>query len=75
MKVRDAETVGEEAMLQLDHVRVRVMRKLLAEPVTRLARLPVTDVVGDDDEVFVCVEQPARLEQDACEVLVYELLR
>jgi hypothetical protein len=58
----DVQPVDEEPALQLDHVVVVVVREALPQPVARLRRLPVPDVVGDDDEVRRRVEQAAVFE-------------
>ena len=47
----DLQALGDQPMLQLHHVRVAVFREAHAQAVARLARLPVADVVGQDEEV------------------------
>ena len=56
-----------QPMLGLDHVDVAVARELRAQPVARLARLAVADVVGQDDEVLRGVERLPGPEQLAGE--------
>ena len=64
--MRQPEPLGDQPILQPHHVGVAVARKLHPQPVARLARLPVPDVVGQDDEVALGVVelpfavQPAR---------------
>src|SRR5438132_9441316 len=65
----------EEFVLQLDHVVVVVMWKLPLKAVARFARIAVTNVVGNDDEVSARVEQSAGLEQHVREMVVDKLLR
>ncbi len=47
----------EHDALQLHHVGIAVVRELHVQPVARLARLAVADVVGEDDEVAGSVER------------------
>jgi hypothetical protein len=56
-EVGDSQTLGQQTSLRIDHVVVRVPRKLHPQSVTRLARFPVTDPVGQDDEVLRRVQQ------------------
>src|SRR5439155_15690569 len=44
-------------VLRANHVVVRVLRKARVQAVARLARLPVADAVGQDDEVARGVEE------------------
>src|SRR5690348_4410531 len=53
----------------MDHVRVRIVRELHVQAVAGLARFPVADVVGKNDEVLRCVEKLARSEQQTTEGL------
>lgn len=59
----EPEPLGDELVLQPHHVGVAVLRKLHAQAVTRLARLAVADVVGQDDEVLLGIERLAFPEQ------------
>jgi hypothetical protein len=61
-------------VLKVDHVAVAVVRELAMQAVARLARRPVADVVGDDDEVSLRVDQSARCEEHSREVIVQKLL-
>ncbi len=56
-EVIDLQVLGDQLILQLHHVLIAVFRELHAQAVARLARLPVADVVGEDQEIFRGVEQ------------------
>ncbi len=72
-QVVDAEPLGEQPMLRLDHVAVAVVREPGVEAVARLARLAVADSVRQDDVEPRRVERLAGLEQLAGELGTDEL--
>jgi hypothetical protein len=72
-QVVDPEALGDEPELCLDHVPVAVPRETRVEPVGRLARLPVTDPVGQDDEEPRRVQRLAGPKKLAPELLPHEL--
>ena len=57
------QVLGDQLILQLHHVLIAVLREAHAQAVARLARLPVADVVGEDEEVVRGVEQLTGAEQ------------
>jgi|SRR5260221_9717670 len=57
------QTSRQEPILRLHHVKVPVLWKPAAQPVTRLARLTVPDSVREDDEIPRGVEQSTGAEQ------------
>ncbi len=59
------QAVDEHGVLRADHVVVVYFGNRAVERVARLARLPVTDAVGQDDEVARGIEQLAGGEQFA----------
>src|SRR6266567_4099406 len=63
----DTQTVGDQSMLHLDHVDVAVMRKCRVAAVARLARLPVSDAIGKNDEIATRIERLPGAEQRARE--------
>ena len=67
------EALRHEPVLRLDHVVIGVARKLSPKAVARLARLSVTDVIRQDDEVARRVEQLTRPKQLARESSADEL--
>jgi hypothetical protein len=69
----DAEPVGEQTVLRIDHVRITVLRKTRPEPVARLRGFSMADAVGQHDEIFRRVEQLACAEQLAGEFRAQEL--
>ena len=69
----DAETLSHEAVLGFDHVQIPVMRKLRAQPIAWFARLAVTDVVREDDEVARGIDEPSGGEEDTCKFWPDEL--
>ena len=69
----DPEAFSHEPVLGFDHVDVAITRKLRAQSVARFARSAVTDIVGQDDEVFRRVEELAGAEQLAGKVPSGEL--
>src|ERR1700682_4995139 len=69
----DAQTVGDQPILRLDHVDVAVTGKCRVQAVARLARLPVPDAIGKNDEIATRIEQLAGAEQRAREFRPNEL--
>src|SRR5450759_705144 len=63
----DNQTVGDQPILRLDHVDVAVMGECRVQAVARLARLPVPDAVGENDEIATRIEQLPAAEQRAGE--------
>ena len=55
----------DELLLQGDHVGIVVLREAGVQAVTGFAGFSMADVVGQDDEIFGCVEQLSRAEQHA----------
>jgi hypothetical protein len=53
----EAEPLGEEAMLQVDHVLGIVLREFHLEPVGGLRRAAVADRVRQDDEKLLGIER------------------
>ncbi len=66
-QVVHSQALGEQAVLQLDHVVVLVAGKTQAQAVAGLAGFTVAHVVRQDDEVFCGVEQLAGTEKHAGE--------
>ena len=58
-KVVDSEPLADEAPLGLDHVEIAIMGKPRAEPVTRLRRTPVPEIVRQNQEVAIGIENAA----------------
>src|SRR5450755_125102 len=63
----DTQTVGDQSILRFDHVDVAVMGKCRVQAVARLARLPVPDAIGKNDEIATRIERLPGTEQRACE--------
>ena len=63
----DPKPLRQQLVLRVDHVVVGVLRELRAQPVARLARLPVADPVGQHDVVPRRVEHLPGPEQLAAE--------
>jgi hypothetical protein len=55
----DAEPLGDEPIMRIDHVVVVVFRKCGLRPVGWLQRFAVADAVGNDDVVFRRIERLA----------------
>ena len=67
--VLDAEPLGDQPVLRIDHVVVTVFRKRRPRFASDgFADLAVADAVGNDDEILCRVERLARAEQFAGEV-------
>src|ERR1700720_13942 len=69
----DAQTVGEQPIMRLDHVDVAVMGKSRVQAVARLARLPVANAIGENDEIAARIERLAGAEQRSGEFRPNEL--
>jgi len=64
-QVRQSKPFRHQEVLQRHHVGVSILREPHAKPVARLARLAVSEVVRQNDEVLLRVEQLALAEQPA----------
>ncbi len=72
-KMVDAEMLGQQLVLRMDHIGVAVPRKATAESIRRLARLSMPDAIGEHEEVLIRGEQLARVEESAGEDLLKEI--
>ena len=63
----------EQVVLRAHHVVIVVLRKVRVQHIARLARLPVTHIVGKDDVVAVDVEGLTRSVQNIGELRLQEL--
>src|ERR1700694_855659 len=69
----DTQTLGDQPILRLDHVDVAVMGECRVQAVARLARLPMPDAIGENDEIASRIEQLPGAEQRAREFRPNEL--
>src|SRR5262245_53641401 len=63
----DAESLGDQAVLGLDHVQVAVTWEMSLEAIAGLARLAMPNAVRQYQVELLCIEQPARAKQLARE--------
>ncbi len=67
-----AESLGEQLVLGVDHVVVRVLREPRVHSVAWFARPSMSDAVGEHDEIVGGIEQLPRTEQLTAERLAQE---